>query len=436
MRSNRLALRSGVWCRSITLLSLVGLVLVPLQTATAQADERCLEEMRNYRFNRGVWQQDTNNVAARDRMEGGRRRLVRCVEEADSMQAESALKLVEADAARLGQIPLMIPEYHDEGRLPTGDGSTALGPMAHIFASPFLGEFTRRAQIFEHGLPGIMAAVVVVKVDGAAGETLPPSYSALGLVDGKNCIWLWATGTRPTDPFEVYVTNPTGAAPCDRSAARTGPYTVYERKENLFKHAQFPGAARFDTDRTFTYPVIAFKCLEAYCEVGASAGTWRRPVTHPGDGNGNPNAPKGVVKGWHDEQFLAERVGNQWRRTSILANIVPAPGAGDEDVTDFEGRWVQVAMVRISGLTAGHKYYDWGLRNGINRVQVRKDGAQWRMRVWPALGSPKTWPDDRTFRMPHHDAVVPATVRFRFTLMDDGIWVPCGNGCCRSDGGT
>ena len=34
----------------------------------------------------------------------------------------------------------------------------------------------------------------------------------------------------------------------------------------------------------------------------------------------------------------------------------------------------------------------------------------------------------------HYDAPVPGTARFRYTIRDPGLWGPCGNACCSTDG--
>jgi len=62
--------------------------------------------------------------------------------------------------------------------------------------------------------------------------------------------------------------------------------------------------------------------------------------------------------------------------------------------------------------------------------------GQWRMRVTkpgdtPGAGS-RIWLN--VVEMPHLDYPVPGSVRFRWTVADDGVWIPCGQSCCRGDG--
>jgi hypothetical protein len=343
-----------------------------------------------------------------------------------------------------------IPEYHDEGRLPAGNDASGplLGPVAGIYASPFLYGFTRRGQIIDQGVPGILAAIVVVNKE--AWETMPTTYTNLRLTNGMNCVWLFVMGGN----YVAFVTHPDPGTPCDRKAGRPGgppakpddgrlPVVAVQR--SVGEESDYPAVARFDTDRNGN-PILAFKCLDAFCEVGPSReadvrtpigltrqdpsrAKWRLP---------NPLATQYEartrgIKGWHDEQALAIRDNQfRWRPSQVWATIIPVSGAASYDSASFHRTWQHVATVKIAGqVPVTSKYYDWGLRKGDNEVWFQFDGGAWNAEI--RQGGVRT-PLRYMKRTIHYDISVPPIVRFRWTGADDGIWAPCGNACCKAAG--
>lgn len=432
------ASRRGTWSGTIAVAAIAILLLAPHRPLGAQRDIACSEDIDNFR--RAAADSSRERTSdMRARLDTLRRRARACVEAIDSARQYTALKQIAPTADSLAMAVFRIPEYHDEGRLPIA--GNLLGPMAFIYASPFLGTFTRKAQIFEHGVPGILAAIVVVE----DAVSMPPEYAALHLTNGTNCVWLRARGADPTAAYEAYVTHVPNTEPCDHTGTRFGPLDVVEVSDPRFRFSEsYPPVARFDEDRD-RRPVLAFKCLVAFCEVGSglTPAKQRRSKVHP-----NPVPPgtprQKIIKGWHDEQQLAERAGGMWRGSGIWASIIPDTGISNYDSVMFENVWVPAARIVIHNpLPATHKYYAWGLRRGDNFVGVQFDVAanQWLMGIFPnqfdapmpgARVPRKRW--RVVDRMLHRDAAVPATARFRFTLADDGVWVPCGNACCKSDG--
>jgi hypothetical protein len=84
------------------------------------------------------------------------------------------------------------------------------------------------------------------------------------------------------------------------------------------------------------------------------------------------------------------------------------------------------------------KYVRWGFRTGSNFLEFQyADTAQnnkWRARIIHSDGSFKQW--HYMQRTVHFDVSVPPIVRFRWTGIDDGVWAPCGNACCKAADGT
>lgn len=410
------------------------------QAAREQQDRACDREFQLFRqISADTARLPASTKAAYDTI---RMRLRTCVDSVDAARKDTSLFGMRTTVDSLAMALFSIPEYHDEGRLPIG--GQLLGPMAYIYASPHLGTFTRKAQIFEHGLPGALVAIVSVETN----VPIPNTYDDLGLDNGINCIWLRALGPGSNDPFEVWVTTTPTHLACDATApvARRGPFNVVEVREAAFPNAaDYPPVARFTEDMSGR-PVLAFKCLAAFCEVRRNHGQAqsRRPRTRPNPVNPNPRHRLRTVKGWHDEQPLAvRRTNGTWASTGIYASIVPDTGILNYDSTAFHDVWVPAANIVIHNTLLSGKYFDWGLRTNNNYVAVKFDVAtsRWVVGIFdnyfaapiPGTTLPRvTW--KMRERMLHRDAAVPLTARFRWTLGDEGIWFPCGNSCCRSDG--
>lgn len=406
-------------------LLLLGGISIPGPTVLAQqADSVCATVIGAYRTAR----EGRVTPAAIDL---ARTTMVRCVNNVDSTRRARSIAQVETQAANLASVLMDIPEYHDEGRLPAGNdaaGNPYLGPMAHIYASPNLGGFTRRAQIVGQSAPGLLVAFVVVNL--GSGETLPASYRRLYLRGGLNCIWLNLSSSSPGTQYKAFVSQGTASGSCPKPTQTSPALDVVETRYGNRNHNDYPAAARFDTDVT-GQPVLGLKCLDAYCEIGTTPQAVRRPTGLPS----NPRRER-VIKAWHDEQLLAVRgTDNIWRPSTVRATIVPEPNIDRYDAADFNQQWRHMADVLIHGSLSQGKYYDWGLREGANEVWLRYDGVRWQAQIrapGASQGAWRIWTNVK--RTVHENAAVPGTARFRWTVADDGIWVPCGNACCQADG--
>lgn len=347
-----------------------------------------------------------------------------CAQRADSTRRADAVQSATAAARPTYDVFFSLPEAGDEQRLDDGSGQQ-LGPVAFIFPSPFANGFTRRSQIAVHPAPGLLVAVVVVR--GNPGDPVPQTYANLQLQTGVNCIWLFAPGPNPGNTYQVFVTSTPSGSPCNRSNPR-GPLFVDERHIGGFAHADYPPSPRFD-EIPPNQPVLGFKCLNAWCEAGPSAFTQHPPPA-------SVSGKEGKIKGWFDEQYLAERVGGVWTKR-MRAAVFPVPNLDRLDRSDF-AVYRRVAWLYIfDPIPAGSKYASWGMGVGANhknKVELKFDAAssKWSVRITPQGGTPITWTEVE--EMPHLDVPIPGTVRFRFTVEDDGIWVPCGQSCCRAKG--
>lgn len=424
----------------VLLVSAAVLVGTTPQNVLAQADTTCKLQLLKVR----------GEAPAVDSMD--RFALARCVRAADSTSRENRLIQTRAEGLRLASMFFEIPEYHDEGRLAKDREipGAELGPEAGIYASPFLGGFTRPAQIYEQGIPGTFAALVVV--DTKPGETIPLSYSRLQLQTGLNCVWLYvdpppAGMTVPSYlkqlRYSARVSHPAGGNACDRNAAKTAPPlpVVAVRSKRFSNDADYPPVARFDTDRD-GHPIMSFRCLNAFCEIGVAA---ERDVRTPDRLNRpDPNKAewdpvlggdrKEIVKAWHDEQTLAVRGSDMiWHASEVKALLKPDSKAAEYDSADFHDHWKTVGTIELfEDVPATSKYFQWKLVKGDNEVQFRYDSpsGKWQVRIVPH-GKPAV-PWNFIVRTLHYDVTVPAINRFRWTEEDDGIWAPCGNACCKA----
>jgi hypothetical protein len=424
------------------------LVIAAVPKAQGQAqDPICVAEIDAFN---AAWIADSaaSTPATTQALAIARTAMFNCVRPADSSAFEGPISQLDKEASRLTKGFFGIPEYHDEGRLPSGVGNQ-LGPMAHIYASPFLGGFTRRAQIAELGMPGILAAIVFVEPD--PNGVFPATYSKLGLQRGVNCVWLFLANALPNTKYDAFVStaDPQGNT-CNRNSSRRGPLSVVAVTHPDFRSfSDYPPVARFDVDASGKEPVMAFKCLVAFCEVGPGGpanvrkpwGLVRSDLTKAewdlpffeGMFMNRPMRMVRVIKGWHDEQYLGVRQGNQWLRLNVRATLIPNPAVRQLNAADFLNTWTKVATLVIHDDLVGTKYARWRLRTGSNDLRIRSTAAGWQAEIFRAANDRFSWVN--TGRMLHYDAAVPPTARFRWTRMDDGIWVPCGNACCNSDGG-
>lgn len=353
-----------------------------------------------------------------------------CVFATDSARRDESEGLLLRDDLRLARTYSSIPEYHDEQRLSIGGG--ALGPMAGIYASPNLDDFTEEWQFWEHGTRGVFVAHVVVQL--RAGETLPlpGSYTELGLAEGLNCVWLVKVnaGSR----WEARVI-PANGLICDPNYTPTGwtapTLTVNRLAPTAWNSlSNYPPVARFDESRN-DKPLLSVRCLTGICEIGYRTFTSRMPLAVMKGATGL----RAEVKGWHDEQPLTEfnTASGRWVASGLRAALVPTNITGHLQTDDFRAGWKHVATLYLDRRPAPNtKYAHWGLDDGPNEIFLRINaGGNWEAEL-RRTGYRRPW----TFihREQHFDVGVPATVRFRWTILDDGIWAPCGMSCCQVEG--
>lgn len=331
-----------------------------------------------------------------------------------------------------GEMMLTIPEYHDEQELPIA--ADAYGPLARFFASPFLGTFTRPWQIEEQGKRGFLAGIV--DVTAPDGTDLPAQYDSLNLAAGMNCLWLALVGGE----WKASISHAPPKTACDPDAQRDTLGVTATQDDIGERHypavARFTEAARDATGDLPTAPgltLLSVRCLDKWCEIGPrnADGTTKFHRGKPLAGMGTRERR---IKGWHDEQWLAVKdAGTGKLKPAFRAAFIPAQNINNRSADSFEqpqDRWTLVATVVLTAPPPlNSKYEKIGLRNGENRLMIRRKSGVWEGQ-WTYEGglAPKAV---TIHRIQHYDAAVPGTARFRWQSNDDSMWAACGQACCR-----
>lgn len=357
----------------------------------------------------------------------------------DAERRLRAFRAVHQVAAHIGTLPWEIPEYHDEQ--PLADGTGGYGPMAYVFASPFIGGFTSVTQIDAHGPYGFLAGVVFV--EAPVGTTLPPTYTALGLVPGLNCVYLAHQGASEQLGWDAYIVSGSETTGCPRPMDADTRHVAakFQRQGTFNNQTDYPSVGRFD-ETNGGQPLVGFRCIDAWCDVGPGPNLDVRPPSHNGV-TFFGNKREAAVPGWHDDQLLAVQTPGGLR-PRLRATVVPEPDLATKPISEFKGVWVRVATVWLGGDPSGTKYgaptagmpHTWNMRRGLNALELSFDGVSWQGRVYPVSANGYTPTTTGVTRLivtqeKHLDVLVPGTARFRWRVADEGIWVPCDQGCCR-----
>jgi hypothetical protein len=339
--------------------------------------------------------------------------------------------------SHLGRLPLDIPEYHDEQRFIRRSDST-YGPMAYVFASPYLEGFKYVNQINAHEALGHFVAVVYVDTDGPG---LPDEYTALHLQPGANCVYLAHTGTSTLALWKAYVVPGSEEKGCERPAVLPPPLEAKVRvTARATTDADIPPVARF-SETVDGQPLIGVRCLDHWCEIGPSGFVSRDPV-HAVAG-GLPNTLReAAVLGWGDEQRLGIVVGGNLVPSTIRASVTPMPNLQSRASSYYEADYKTAAVIWLRGDPSSTVYSSqWGMRQGMNILQLKyvSSTKKWLARVGPTdntgkLLSSASFHEVTVNQVPHYDMVVPGTARFRWQMKDETIWVNCDQGCCQVDG--
>jgi hypothetical protein len=356
-----------------------------------------------------------------------------------------------------------IPEFHDCQRFATTTATqNGYGPLVAIWAVETL-ETVFRADMSPSDPARRRpwrAVAQILNYDNAP-------YDALGIRQYFNCLQLrrlppsggqsrWAARIVPTGK------NPK-ACLAEDSTDGAG-FVALEVRSTPAPPALLPSVARWDREpgpngRQY----IGIRCDNEWCEVGptdfvSSDGLPDTPLqtaylTEFEEMPGEPETPAEdklrvvQVKGWYDQQMLAEFEAGSLRRTSVLGTIIPHPGLKRITHNDrFAGKWIPAAYVHV---TAAYKRFEppSGARS-LNRIYICLETAAARCegapppasstctfsggeRWWAAIDRPTSGREIRCVHFDGTSTVIPAAAaRWRWLETDETTWVRCAQGCC------
>ena len=357
----------------------------------------------------------------------------------------------------------LVPEYHDCQRLALGAGST-YGPLAAVFAA------RRLDTLF---LPSARATSMAAA--RAAGEILvyDGQYKPLELMPGFSCLYLWEPSKGKWEALiqavginqDACLSPPSSGYPQWRLKARPVPPPEGQAP------ADIPPVARWDWDVKHHRHYIRIRCGDQWCAVAgkkfqsSSSHTpgMRPPKPVPGKPDPTEQEIRRVIanKGWYDEQRLAVggAAGTPLTVSTLTGTAFPHPLLGTLDKVDDFNKWIPVATVRLAGPPPGDPAYvqykqKLNFDPGDNEVELcrsmskppskpdselcvpegmkpsttcvaDKDGSLW----WARIIS-QTDTAYRCVTRRAHPEAMPGTVRWRWLLNDETLWVRCSFGCC------
>lgn len=294
-------------------------------------------------------------------------------------------------------------------------------------------------------------------------------YDPLGIEPWFNCLYLYRRNQR----WEARMV-PKGDK--DVQCVRISPNAAVSAGKDLeviatsfpeFKFEEdYPPVARWDWDATNGKQYIGIKCGGAWCEVGERGFEASAPLPLSGT---EPRAERRVklIKGWYDQQFLADDRTSQPVPSGITGTIIPDTLLGHfNQIGDF-GRFTHAAdVVLVKGSVADDPVLV-RYRSKFNFAESTFDipnkvflcagggctpatgetapacapGNPWSARIVPASTSAGTSRLSCITRMEATDyfvgtsaapvILVPGTSRWRWLRNDEGGWMRCMNGCCR-----
>jgi hypothetical protein len=179
------------------------------------------------------------------------------------------------------------------------------------------------------------------------------------------------------------------------------------------------------------------------------------PPFHEGPSSFLRGKRAGRVQLWHDDQILATKSGNTLVPTlrATVTPVRPAPVQNGETLQQGKRVWLPVAWIWVEGNPSGTKYGEapdpsrkpfWGMRRNLNLLELTYDpdvpesDKRWQGQIVQLGldGKPDTSKDPRRVLvtyMDHGFTGIPSNARFHWKDTDEGVWIPCDQGCCRVD---
>jgi hypothetical protein len=373
-----------------------------------------------------------------------------------------------------------VPEFNDCQKIISTDGK--YGPLMAVFASDSLSVWNPK------NAPKNRALAAVEVLNHSANST----YGPLGIGPFFNCLFMWQ------DPKQWHaVMVPYGEQQCPRvvdPATITGGTSleVLTAPNGGFQDlSNFPPVARWEWDYSRRIQLIGVRCGDAWCTIGPAKYQGQAfidppayiqpPTTSP-----TPENRVRSIKGWYDQQRLADITNGSAVPSSVMGMVFPDPNLASHDghPEHFKQGFVPVSYVALEGRGNSAigvlKYYkskfnfdpvppgsslaamtEIALCEGTWKDCPRdlseipqSPGHHWMVKKscddaakaaiaagqsvwWTRIVSRVT--HDTLYRCATrrtHDGVtfVPATARWRWLALDETVWQACRTGCCEVEG--
>lgn len=325
--------------------------------------------------------------------------------------------------------------YTDDQQFILDDGQ--YGPHSYVAPAPDLGSWTESTAFTTPRL----VAMAYVKPEQVGPGGLPAPYTALRLSAGSNCIYLQYADTS----FTAYV-EPANA-PCATAyvpnAARALPVVAirnpppWNSGSNQEQSDNIPAVARFHEAHNLGnshYTMVGVRCGDRWCLIRPQEQVTEESSAHQGM---HQDRRGWSIKGWSDQQHLAlANASGVLLPSRLHAAILPDDNLKSNTFAPPSGRYPgdaqHVATIVFRGKPEGVYKDKWYLRNGVNDLYVWKDSTG----AWQGEIQNKSWWGLVTNHIAvrvdrrHAGSNPPATARFRWSAMDEDLWVACDGGCC------
>jgi hypothetical protein len=360
---------------------------------------------------------------------------------ASTRLSELTADLVDATASRLDTVGLAAPAVSSPAA-PVAPGPDAVPPPAD---SPFA---VAAAEIYAEG-----------------------RYDPLGIEPWLNCLYVfrrnqhWEARMVPVGNVNVHCERipPNGTIPAGKDLE-----VIATSFPEFKSESDYPPVARWDWDATNGKQYIGIKCGGAWCEIGDRGLVPSTPIPVRGT---EPRAERRVkqIKGWYDQQYLADDRANLPVPSGITGTIIPDTLLGHLNQPGDFGRFIHAADVVLMKTSTADDPVLVRYRAKFNFAESTFDipnkvflcagagctpavgeaavacapGNPWSARVIPAATGPGTSVLKCITRMEASDyfvgavgasapvILVPGTTRWRWLRNDEGTWMRCMYGCCR-----
>ena len=352
-------------------------------------------------------------------------------------QTGPATRLTTTSAVSLGNFKVTAGVAPDSGYMAVEPNFTALGDC-------------RTKSNTSYNAVGIAFAVIV----SWGGE-----YEPLGIKRNFNCLYLYDSAALKALMVPVDMEESRCAQQIDPTVTEGKHLYVRASSRPGMTLLDYPPVARWDTDSRTGMVFVSIICGAAWCEVGPKPGlSMFMGPSSPYYPSSSPNTTiRRVmeVKGWYDEQRLAEIVDGKPVPTKLLATMFPHPDLDSYDETSFAiGTWLPVARIVVRGDYkkymlklnleattdldhANEAFLCKGLMkdcvpNEDDQKQVAKCKSDGRPRMFGKIvsvsGKVRYLCVTRAFHMLKKK--IPGTVRWAWFDDDEGGWWRCPDSCC------